>query len=37
MQKTAGLSRRRFCGAGAPVAAGTLGSPFLFRREYSHE
>lgn len=25
-----GLNRRRFCGAAATVAAGTLGSPFFF-------
>jgi hypothetical protein len=29
MQKTLGLNRRRFCGAAATVAAGTLGSPFF--------
>ena len=37
MQMTAGLNRRRFCGATATVVPGTLGSPFFFRREYSHE
>ena len=36
VQKTL-LSRRRFCGAAATVATGTLGPPFFFRREYSHE
>jgi hypothetical protein len=29
MQMTAGLNRRRFCGATATVVPGTLGSPFL--------
>jgi hypothetical protein len=37
MQMTAALNRRRFCGAPASVVPGTLGSPFFFRREYSHE
>ena len=37
MQETLGLNRRRFCGAATTVAAGTLGSPFFFRREHSHE
>ena len=37
MQMTAGLNRRRFCGAAATVVTGTLDSPFVFRREYSHE
>ena len=32
MQKTLGLNRRRFCGAAATVAAGTLGSPFFFQK-----
>jgi hypothetical protein len=32
MQETLGLNRRRFCGAAATVAAGTLGSPFFFQK-----
>ena len=32
MQMTAGLNRRRFCGATATVVPGTLGSPFFFQK-----
>ena len=37
MPMTAGLKYRRFCGAAATVVPGTLGLPFFFGREYSHE